>query len=302
MAELLADKRSENTRRAYARDLQDFFLITTALKPSPQLVSEFLSLDRFQAIALVLKYKAHLIERKLSEATINRRLAAIKSLCRFAQKVGQCQWSLEEVQGEKVKNYRDTSGVGVDAYRQILATCDRATPAGIRNYAIFRLLWDNALRRGEICKLNHSDFDPDSQTLQVLGKGRGTQTERIHLSLATSAAIAAWISHTHPPIHSPTPHTPLFTALDNAHKGHRLTGNAIYQLVREAAQSAGIKKILSPHRCRHSSITAALDATGGNVREVQKLSRHSRLETLMIYDDHRAGVQGKISRLLADLL
>ena len=298
LAELLADKRSENTRRAYARDLQDFFLISAGRKPSPQLVSEFLKLDRFQSIALVLKYKAHLINRKLAEATINRRLAAIKSLCRYAQKVGQCQWSLEEVQGEKVKSYRDTSGVGVDAYRKILEQCDRALPSGKRNYAIFRLLWDNALRRGEICKLNHADFDPELRTLQILGKGRGTQQERIDLSEGTSAAIAQWQQHLSP--HSST--TALFTALDNAHKGHRLTGNAIYQLVREAAQKAGIQKVISPHRCRHSAITAALDATGGNVREVQKLSRHSRLETLMIYDDQRIGVQGKISTLLADLL
>lgn len=298
LAELLADKRSENTRRAYARDLQDFFLVTSGLEPSSQLVSEFLGLDRFQAIALVLKYKSHLIDRGLTEATVNRRLAALKSLVRFAQKVGQCQWSLEEVTGEKVKSYRDTSGVGVDSYRKILDSCDRSTLPGQRNYAILRLLWDNALRRGEVAKLNVADFDPELRTLSILGKGKGTQAEKVDLSEGTARAIATWlVSSPHP-----TPHSPLFVALDNAHYGCRLSGNAIYQLVREAAQAVGIKKVISPHRCRHSAITAALDATGGNVREVQKLSRHSKLETLLIYDDHRQGVQGKISGLLGDLL
>jgi len=38
-----------------------------------------------------------------------------------------------------------------------------------------------------------------------------------------------------------------------------------------------------PHRLRHSVITAALDATEGNVRKVQKLSRHKNLNTLMVY-------------------
>ena len=38
-----------------------------------------------------------------------------------------------------------------------------------------------------------------------------------------------------------------------------------------------------PHRIRHSVITAALDATEGNVRKVQKLSRHKNLNTLMVY-------------------
>jgi hypothetical protein len=58
------------------------------------LITEFLSLDRFGAIALVLKYKAHLLDRELKEATINRRLAAIKSLVAFARKLGKCDYTL----------------------------------------------------------------------------------------------------------------------------------------------------------------------------------------------------------------
>ena len=38
-----------------------------------------------------------------------------------------------------------------------------------------------------------------------------------------------------------------------------------------------------PHRIRHSVITAALGATDGDVRKVQKLSRHKNLNTLMVY-------------------
>ncbi len=55
---------------------------------------------------------------------------------------------------------------------------------------------------------------------------------------------------------------------------------------------------MSPHRVRHSAITAALDATDGNVRKVQKLSRHRKLDTLMIYDDNRHKDQRDITDLL----
>ena len=89
---------------------------------------------------------------------------------------------------------------------------------------------------------------------------------------------------------------------DRAHWGHRLTGTALYQLVRKTAKAAGITKVLSPHRIRHSGITAALEATNGDVRKVQKFSRHADLNTLMIYDDNRRDVQGEITDLLADLL
>jgi integrase/recombinase XerC len=49
-------------------------------------------------------------------------------------------------------------------------------------------------------------------------------------------------------------------------------------------------------------ITAALEATNGDVRKVQKLSRHSDLNTLMIYDDNRKNQQGEVTDLLADLV
>jgi len=299
LAEHLADKRSENTRRAYARDVKDFFVTVANQEPTPTLIGQFLSLERAAAISLVLKYKAILIERNLSEATVNRRLSALKSLVAFAQKVDRCQWSLEQVESEKVQSYRDTSGISLEAYRKLLSVPNRNTLAGRRNYAILRLLWENALRRNEISQTNVGDLDIEARTLQIFGKGKGTQAESISLSTATTEAIVDWVLARDP---VPAPNAPLFVALDRAHYGHRLSGNAIYNLVVETATSAGITKHLSPHRCRHSAITAALNATNGNVREVQKLSRHARLETLMIYDDNRANAQGKVTNLLADLL
>ena len=298
LAELLADKRSPNTRRAYERDLKDFFQSVANVAPSPALIREFLELERFTAIALVLKYKAGLIDRGLAEATINRRLAAIKSLVTFAQKVGKCGWSLEQISGEKSKSYRDTTGVGKDDFKKILSQPDRTTKKGRRDFAILNLLWSNVLRRGEICKTNVSDFDPETKTLAVLGKGKGTQRELVSCSRATVEAIQEWCSIRG----SHSPSDPMFIALDTAHYGHRLTGEGIYQLVRKTAAAAGIKKPMSPHRCRHSGITAALDATGGNVRKVQRLSRHAKLDTLMLYDDNRQNQQGEISDLLSGLI
>nr|WP_228035217.1 tyrosine-type recombinase/integrase [Oculatella sp. LEGE 06141] len=295
---MLEDKRSLETKRAYRRDLNDFFHVISDRDPTPQLVSEFLRLERFTAIGLVLNYKSHLIQRGLKEATVNRRLAAIRSLVQFAQKIGKCEWSLEEVQGEKVQVYRDTSGVDQAQYRKLLAVPDRATLKGKRDYAILRLLWDNALRRGEVSKCDRGDFDPDARKLKVLGKGRGTQAQTIDLSSKSTEAIAAWMLAQGTGLAT----DPLFIALDRVSYGHRLSGNAIYKLVRETAEAAGINKVMSPHRCRHSAITAALDATGGDVRRVQKLSRHSKIETVMIYDDNRAGVQAGVTGLLSDLI
>ena len=83
--QLIGDKRSLNTKREYQKDLKDFFLFVVKKEPSRDLVLEFLHLEQRHAVAVVLKYKAHLIKKKLAEATVNRRLSATQRFSRHAQ-------------------------------------------------------------------------------------------------------------------------------------------------------------------------------------------------------------------------
>jgi integrase/recombinase XerC len=298
LAQLLADKRNPNTKMAYEKDIKDFFLKMTACAPNRDSVLEFLHLQREQAVMVVLKYKALLISGGLREATINRRLAAIKSLAAMGRKLGVCDYSLEDVSGEKVRAYRDTRGVDYREIAKVSLVFDRETLLGKRNYAIFMLLWSNALRRGEISQLNVGDFDFYGRQLRILGKGQGTNDEFIELSAESGRAIAQWLIARG----DMKDDAPMFTALDFRHEGHRLTGDGIYKIVRAAFEKAGIKKMMSPHRVRHSAITTILDETDGNIRKARKVSRHADVRTLMIYDDNRRKDQWQVSEMLAGLL
>jgi integrase/recombinase XerC len=88
-----------------------------------------------------------------------------------ARKRGLCSFTLTDVKGLRSQKYRDTRGRTVDEYRSVLAEIDRSTILGKRDYAICRLLWDNALRRGEIVSLDRSSFIPQDSKLMILGKG-----------------------------------------------------------------------------------------------------------------------------------
>jgi len=296
LSQLLADKRSLNTRRAYQKDLTDFFEVAFKVSPTPEVMTAFLQLPRLEAIRHVMEYKRHLLSRGMREATLNRRLAAIKSLVNYARKIGKCEFSLEDIAGEKVTPYRDTSGLSVAEIKQMLSVPNLDSLKGARDYAILKLLWENALRRNEVASCNVGDFDAVNSTLSILGKGRGSQKELVTLSPAVVTAIKNWLAWSGGALDDP-----LFTSQSHNKSGSRLTGSAIYELVSETAKAAGITKKMSPHRIRHSAITAALDATNGNVREVQKLSRHKVMQTLMIYDDNREDSQGKITNLLSGL-
>jgi integrase/recombinase XerC len=297
IADLLADKRSENTKRAYEKDLNDFFVTITGDKASPELMNQFLNLTRFEAVKVGLQYKASMIERGLTEATINRRLAAVRSLVKYAKMIGLCEWDLSDVQGEKIKSYRDTSGVSVEQMAGMLKVPDRSTAKGKRDYAMLRMFWEIALRRSEVAKINIEDFDPEMCTISILGKGKGTQKESMTINEKTRDAVLEWLATRN----DLSPTTPLFVAVDRAYAGNRLTGEGIAKFVKKMAAAAGITKKMSPHRLRHSSISAALEATNGNVAMVQKLSRHAKIETVMVYEDRRVNQQKQVTDLLAGL-
>jgi integrase/recombinase XerC len=298
LSQLLADKRCLNTRRAYEKDVNDFFREMTGQVATPDSVLEFLHLEERQAVAVVLKYKAKLLNKGLKEATVNRRLAALKSLVTMGRTLGVCAYSLNDIKGEKKQAYRDTTGVSKEAFRQILQQCNLDTLKGKRDYALLRLLWDNALRRNEIAQANIGDFNPGSRTLIIKGKGQGTQTQTINLTASATIALTVWLDARG----EVRGNAPLFCALDYANNGHRLTGEAMRYTVDKLSQRAGITKKMSPHRIRHSAITAALDATDGNLRKVQKLSRHAQIDTLLIYDDNRSNDQQELSELLGEMV
>jgi integrase/recombinase XerC len=276
----------------YQKDIENFLSdIGTEL-------GKFLSLDRHGAYALVSRYKGELVTKGLKSATINRRLAAIKSLVAFSYNCGHCDFMLESVKGEKLSSYRDTSGVDSETFKRVLGGIDRGTLKGIRDYALLILLWSNALRRSEVSKANIGDFDPTAKTLRIFGKGRGNQSEIVSLGSGTVNAIEAWLSARG----EHQPDKALFCSVNIGYRDGRLCPQAIYDIVKSRCQDAGITKVMSPHRIRHSAITAALEATGGDVRRVQKLSRHSSLNTLLIYDDNRKNHQKEVSDLLDSLV
>ena len=192
LTDFLRLKISANTRRNYGKAIADFCRRTYDSEVSERLLSQFLSLNQPEAVYQVLQYRQLLIEAKLAPSTINVRLSALKSFVDYARQVEQCSFNLTDVTCLKVESYSDTTGIAVAGFREMLQIPDRSTIKGIRDYAILRLLWDNALRRNEICSLNVDDFS-ESGRLAILGKGK-IQKSQIDLSPVTTIAISEWLT------------------------------------------------------------------------------------------------------------
>lgn len=283
--------RNERTLLAYRRDLEDFQTFVGAASVS-EAGDRLIRASHGEANAVALAYRAGMAGRGLSAATVNRRLAALRSLVKLANRLGVVAWKLD-VEGAKPIAYRDTRGPGRDAYRTLLAAA-RARPGakGARDAAIVRLLHDVALRRGELVRLDLEDVDLAAARVMVLGKGRAGK-EPITLPSPTAAALAEWIA-----ARGAVP-GPLFGNFDRAGKGSgRLTGAAVYAIVRKLGAGAGLA--MRPHGLRHLAITTALDGTRGDVRRVQRFSRHRDLRVLTVYDDNRRDLGGEVAALVAE--
>ena len=271
------------TIKGYSRDFADFAEFIGNPDPNEAIL---VLVERGQGAANVAahQYRANMLERGLKPATINRRLSALRSVLSMARTFALIDWRLD-VPNVKGRTYRDTSGPGTEAFVKMLnATED------LRDRAILRLLFDVALRREEICslELQHVLARGEDVILEVAGKGKW---ERVHIALPkpTQDALTAWVDL------RGLKEGPLFPNRDRTDKGKGkgLSGTSIYRIVRVAAERAGIKSIVSPHRLRHSAITRAAELLKGDLTKLQQYSRHSDIRTCAIYVDNHEDTAAK---------
>lgn len=289
--------RKKTTLEAYKRDLVQFSGFVGS-SSSEEAAKRLLMLELGQANLLAMKYKAYLIDDlKLQSATVNRRLAAIRSLVRLARTLGLISWALE-IQNQKHETYRDVRGIGSDGIKAIFNYLENKVDVkSVRDFAIFHLLYDLGLRREEVCTLELEDFNEGMKTLSVLGKGK-SQKQHISLPEITVSSVKKWLSVRGQAM------GPLFFRLDKGRneKFARLTGTGLYSIIHNLGRNVGIEN-MTVHKIRHDSITSALKVAAENnigLDDVRKFSRHSDIKTLLIYKDEIDDAQGSIAALVAN--
>jgi integrase/recombinase XerC len=294
LVEAFLSGRSERTLEAYRRDLEDFTAFVGA--PSGEEATRLLlGRGHGEANALVLSYKSHLLEKGLSPSTVNRRLAALRSLVKMARTLGLVPWTLE-VSNVRAKAYRDTRGPGAAGVHLLLDQVQGDNPKAVRDRALIRLLYDLGLRRGEVVSLDAEDLDLERGTVAVTGKGR-REKEPLTLPEPTALYLAAWSE-----VRGEEP-GPLFVNVDRAGKGERLTGTSLYRLVRGYGEKAGLRTW--PHGLRHTAITEAVkkvQEAGYPLEVARDFSRHSDIRTLLIYRDRERNYQGEVASMVAGTL
>jgi integrase/recombinase XerC len=293
---LLADAKAATTQAARARDVTYFARYLGLVDPA-RAAALLVSGSAGHANALALGFLRAQLDAQLAPATINRRLSTLRRLVKLSKRLGLVDWLLD-VDTLRSVPCRDTAGPGHGGWLTLLAVgtalAASRTPKGTRDLAILRLLHDRGLRRGELIKLDLADVDLDERRIAVVGKGR-SEREWLAINRPTAAALEVWIRA------RGTAKGALFVSLHEG-KGRleRLTGAGVHWIVRSLGRRACLPRRVWPHGLRHASITRALDLTNGNVRDVQRFSRHKSIATVTLYDDARTDVARSITDLIGE--
>jgi integrase/recombinase XerD len=162
---------------------------------------------------------------------------------------------------------------------RLLASCDRRTRLGRRDYAMLMLLARLGLRAGEVASLSLDDIGWRAGELTVHGKGG--RDDRLPLPCDVGAALAAWLRS------RPRVGTRAVFLRATAPTG-AITSAGVTWAVYNACDRSGVPRA-GAHRLRHSLATQML-AAGSSLAEVSQVLRHARVATTAIYAkvDHRA--------------
>jgi integrase/recombinase XerD len=166
----------------------------------------------------------------------------------------------------------------------LLASCDRGTAAGRRDFAVLVLLSRLGLRACEVAALELDDIGWRAGTVTVRGKGR--RDEQLPLPPDAGEALACYLRDGRP---AGSSSRRVFLAVRAP--GGGLSAGAVTSIVRYACGRAGIAPA-GAHRLRHSAATGMLRG-GAALAEIGQVLRHRSASTTAIYAkvDHGALVQ-----------
>lgn len=199
----------------------------------------------------------------------------LRALLRFLHVEGEIELALVDavpsVAGWRLAGL--VKALDARSVQRLLASCDRRTRVGRRDFAIVTLLSRLGLRAGEVAALRLSDVDWRGGELLI--RGKGSRQERLPLPVDVGETLAGWLARGRPRRESVF----VFTRVRAPYGG--LSAGAVSQIVRRACGRAGLP-LVSAHRLRHTAATEMLRA-GGSLTEVGQVLRHRGRDVTSIY-------------------
>ena len=211
----------------------------------------------------------------LSPTTIARRVSTIKNFYSFLEGENIVKGIISDEIIIPKKEHHLPQVLSEEEVNALLKAPDLSTEKGIKEYAILDILYSCGLRVSEAVNLQINQINEQEGIINILGKGKKERIVPIRKeALKALKRYIGEVRNEHLVIDKK------IVFLDK--KGKKMSRQAIYNIVKENAKKAEIKKEIHPHTLRHSFATHLLD-NGADLRVVQELLGHTKIGTTQIY-------------------
>jgi integrase/recombinase XerD len=258
---------SENTISAYRTDLLGF----------AQWLAENRSLELIDAKREdLLAYLALRVRNGARPRSTARLLSSARRFYQYWVREGRLQEDpTSRIEAPKLGRTLPSSLTEVEV-EALLDAPDIASVLGLRDRTMLEMLYASGLRVSELVALQTAQINLRQGVVRVNGKGH--KERLVPLGEEAINWLERYLEESRPKLIDGKPSEYLFTT----RRGGAMTRQAFWYMIKRYANSAEIKKELSPHTLRHSFATHLLNH-GADLRVVQMLLGHSDLSTTQIY-------------------
>jgi integrase len=260
---------SEHSKRNYAKALDELYALCEERKQP---------LSR----ALLMEYRAAMLEKGLSASTVNVRLSAIRKLIGEAQRNGiigaEEAANLAGVPNLSQKGTRLGNWLTRDQAKELLTVPDRSKIKGKRDYVILALLLGCALRRQELASLDVDGIQMrEGRWVFPDLRGKGGRVRTVAIPVWVKDGIDSWM------VAAKIEDGRLLRPLSKSGKliGDELGDWAIWSVVEQSAKEIGIERF-GAHDLRRTCAKLCR-RNGGDLEQIKFLLGHSSIQTTERY-------------------
>jgi integrase/recombinase XerD len=260
---------SQNTLAAYRNDLSQFtdFLAGRT--------NEWDEVTRDTIIDYIMKMKA---EQEYASSTVARKVAAIKSFFHYLVERGKLQDDPTATLDSPKVRKRLPKAISADDMERLLSEPAQDDSAkSLRDRALLEILYATGLRVTELVSLDVDDVNLASGTVRVIRPkdkrerivpmhGRAVEPLREYLERGRIQLLS----------------DPEEKALFLNHRGHRLTRQGLWLIVKHYVREVGIVEEVTPHTLRHTFAAHLLDSKA-ELEYVQQILGHANISTTQVY-------------------
>lgn len=272
LASLARDDLAPATLRGYRYDLRHFIAWHRTVHDGPFILE---ALAEYELIA----YRQHMIAGGLRPATVNRRLDALRRLCRWARGTGALAAdAARDVRPMRTTRNRQPAGL-TDTEVHALLRAAGASSHGLaaRNYAMAQLMLQAGLRVGEVAALRVGDVSMSDRSGSVrIRHGKGLKAREVPLNATARRALRQHLDQRQAPGQD--------AALFVSSRDGAMPVRTVQAVMTSLARRARLKRVaVSAHTLRHTFALGFLRDNPGKLVELASLLGHESLDTTAIY-------------------